>query len=151
MALSLNNPLVFNTAFAGCLAGQVQGSALSGVPATDNAAATYAAQAAVAVAFATEVDSLIPQGSPGAIANVSAGHATIPPTSAAEASTQSAYGSAMFGLSFGYWSQRKSANITASGDAGATPADYAAPAAAIAAQFAEVVTALNAAAVGSLV
>src|SRR5277367_217511 len=103
MALTLNNPLIFNAAFAGALAGQIVGSGLSGVPATDNAAGTYAAACNIAVAFATEVDSLVPQGAPAAIANVSASHATIPPASAAEASTQTAYAAAMNGLSFAYW------------------------------------------------
>jgi hypothetical protein len=144
MALTLNNPLIYNTAFAGALAGQLAGNALAGSPAVDQVAGSYAAAANVAGVFAEELDALIPQGAPGAIANVSSGHATIPPSTAADASTQSAYGSAMFGLCFSYWFQRKSANLQASGDGGLVETDYAYIAGAIAAQFAEVVNVLTA-------
>jgi hypothetical protein len=138
MALTLNNPLIYNEAFAGALAGQLAGSALTGIPATDQVAGSYAAAANVAGVFAEAVDAVVPQGAPGAITNVSAAHATTPPSTAAAASTQSAYGSAMFGLCFAYWFQRKSANLQASGDGGLVEADYAYIAATIAAQFAEV-------------
>jgi hypothetical protein len=137
MTLTLNNPLIYNQAFAGALAGQLAGSGLTGIAATDQTAGTYAAQANIAGVFAEAVDAVIPQGAPGAIANVSSAHATIPPSTAADASTQSAYAAAMFGICFGYWFQRKSANIQASGDGGLTESDYAYIAATIAAQFAE--------------
>lgn len=150
MALTLNNPVLFNAAFSAALAGQLAGNALTGVPATDNTAGNYAVACNIAVAFATEVDSLVPQGAPAAIANVSSAHASLPPTTAAITATQSAYVSAMYGLCFAYWFQRKSANLVGT-DLGATPADYAIPAAAIAGQFAEVVATLTAGAVGSLV
>jgi hypothetical protein len=151
MALKVNNPIVFNAAFAGSLAGQLAGSALTGIASTDQVAGTYGAAAGIASNFAQALDAVVPQGAPGSITGVSTGASlpgtggtTVVASAGVNAASQQAYNSAVFGLAFAYWYQRKSANIQASGDAGLSPTDYAYVAASIAAQLAEVTTALTA-------
>ena len=172
-----NNPTFFNAAFNGAFAGLMslwsptdaarsQASIPtplnpSGFPLSpqDDLPATYAPQAAFAVAFAKELDAQIGEvfGTPGPVTNVSAGNATLPPTSAVVTATQNAYVALVFSLCFSYFTQRSGglAAVFINGSSytptPGVPSFYSVAADAIAAQFAAAQAALNAANVATLV
>ena len=132
------NPSLYNAAFNGCLAGQIATNGLAGVVNNvnvDNQAGTYTPFVAIAAEFAEVVDATI--GGTG-IANLSASNATVIPSSAAIQATELALCNTMFALCFGYWFNRKSANISANPvtDPGnLNPADYTLAAEAVVTQF----------------
>jgi hypothetical protein len=113
MAFSGNNQALYNAALNGALAGQ-----LAGAQQSNTVSSNYAAYGNVATAFATEVDSKIT-----AVANLTSAGASVVQATAAEAATQNAYCSIIFGLSFGFWFSRAGSDVTA--------ADYSAAATAV--------------------
>lgn len=132
------NPSLYNAAFNGALAGQMAGNGLAGVvnnTNVDNTPGTYTPFVAIAAEFAKVVDATL--GGTG-VPNLSASNATIVQATAADAGTQLALTGTMFALCFGYWQNRKSANISANPqtDPGnLNPADYTLAAEAIVTQF----------------
>jgi hypothetical protein len=146
MTVTANNPALYNAAYSAALAGQLAGNGLTGIPAVDDSTgpSVYAKASNVASAFAFQFDQV---AFTTAVTNLSSSHATVPPTTAAEAATTSAVVSALWGLVFGMFFQRKGGDVES--DSGTTPADWAAQAAAVAAQL-TVVQALYAAS-GTLV
>lgn len=131
MAFSGNNQAIYNAALNGAFSGQ-----LAGAQQVDGTTGDYASIGNVATAFAKEVDSLI-----AAVANLTAGGASVVQATAAEAATQLAYTSIIFGLSFGYWFSRRGTDTTA--------ADYAVGAAALVAVYNQAITQYGAAAGGT--
>jgi len=132
MTVTANNPTLYNAAYAGALAGQLAGNGLTGIPAVDDSTSpsVYAKASNVASAFAFQFDQV---AFTTAVTNLSASHATQPQAStAAIAATQLALVPIVFGLTFGLFFQRKGGDVES--DAGATPADWAPTALALAAQ-----------------
>lgn len=133
MTVTANNPTLYNAVYAGALAGQLAGNGLTGIPAVDNSTSpsVYAKASNIASAFAFQFDQV---AYTTAQTNLSSSHATEPQAStAAIAATQLALVPCAWGLAFAAFFQRKGADEES--DFGTTPADWAAQAAAIAAQL----------------
>lgn len=139
-AITPNNPSLVNAAYAGALAGQMAGSGITGIPAVDDSTgpSVYAKASNVAYAFAWQFDQV---AFVTPVTNVSASHATVVPSSAAIQGTQLAYEAIVQGLAFGLFFQRKGADVES--DTGDLPGDWAAIAAAFAAQVTVAGTALS--------
>jgi hypothetical protein len=143
MTVTANNPALYNAAFAGALAGQLAAAGITGIPTPDDSAppnTVYAAAANNASEFAYQFDQV---AFTGAVTNLSASNATVPPATAAEAATTNAFVSALFGLAFAAFFQRQGAQFNP--NAVPTGTQFAALAAAVAAQFAVVQYELGAA------
>lgn len=132
MTVTANNPALYNAAYSAALAGQLAGNGLTGIPAVDDSTgpSVYAKASNVASAFAFQFDQV---AFTTPVTNLSASHATVPPASAAQASTTNAIVSALWGLVFSAFFQRKGGDVES--DSGTTPSDWAAVAAAVAAQL----------------
>jgi hypothetical protein len=127
MSFSGNVQSIFNAALNGCLAGMV-----AGAQGQDSTATDYNQLGAVALAVATEVDSVV-----GADATLAGSGATVVPASAANQANALAKPALMFGICFGYFFQRPN---WLGGSSSTTATTYATAAAAIKAIYTQAVT-----------
>src|SRR5271154_6533763 len=113
MSFSGHNQVIYNAAFNGCMGGQLAAAGLpvqapAAIPSTSNA--TYLAMAAIATAFATALDAVIPQDT----TNFSTGASptvTTPPTTGAITVHQWAQIDLVKSLAYGYWASRSGAQF----------------------------------------
>jgi hypothetical protein len=123
--MASNNPVLFNAALSGMMAG-----CLSGRASGDSTASDYAALKNAAVVFATGLDAAIPVN-----ASISAANATVPPATAAEANALTSLPNLLTSLCASYFEGRFTTSTTAG--------DYTSSIAVIAAAYTEAVIGMD--------